>query len=137
MASRLQQAQVAADGRAPTVAAPSPRVPGQARFWGFESPDAHDDTHDGASLPVRSWLQTLRSEGWVERAEGGATGEEAEGEDAALVGAAADLILESRMAAHLERIAEIMEGGGSLVAKELAKKRAEAKAVAASRDEEV
>ena len=119
MAGRLQAAQEGAPGRIPAVAAPSPRVPGAARFWGLESVGATPGGTRAAtagSLPVAQWLELLRREEGRRAASGAA--DESGGsatDDAALVGAASDLILESRMAAHLERIREIMESNVDVV----------------------
>ena len=119
MAGRLQTAQEGAPGRMPAVAAPSPRVPGAARFWGLESVGATPGGTRAAtagSLPVAQWLELLRREEGRRAASGAA--DESGGsatDDAALVGAASDLILESRMAAHLERIREIMESNVDVV----------------------
>ena len=101
MAERLQQAQLRQrrmDSLAPVPALP---IPGAARFWAPQS------------LPVQRWLAALQQE----------TADEPEGwmaTDGPLVGAAADLILETRMAAHLQRIAQIMNEGTPLVVRELA-----------------
>jgi len=119
MAGRLQAAQEGAPGRTPAVAAPSPRVPGAARFWGLESVGATPGgTHaaTAGSLPVAQWLESLRREESRTAASGAADeGGGSAADDAALVGAASDLILESRMAAHLERIREIMESNVDVV----------------------
>ena len=119
MAGRLQAAQEGAPGRTPAVAAPSPRVPGTARFWGLESVGATPGGTRAAtagSLPVAQWLESLRREEGRTAASGAADeGGGSAADDAALVGAASDLILESRMAAHLERIREIMESNVDVV----------------------
>jgi hypothetical protein len=119
MAGRLQAAQEGAPGRPPAVAAPSPRVPGTARFWGLESVGATPGGTRAAtagSLPVAQWLESLRREEGRTAASGAADeGGGSAADDAALVGAASDLILESRMAAHLERIREIMESNVDVV----------------------
>ncbi|KOO24898.1 hypothetical protein Ctob_004373 [Chrysochromulina tobinii] len=90
-----------------------------ARFWGLESVGATPGGTRAAtagSLPVAQWLESLRREEGRTAASGAADeGGGSAADDAALVGAASDLILESRMAAHLERIREIMESNVDVV----------------------
>ena len=129
MAVRLQLWQTAGAERPPIIDSPLPRLPGGARFWGVE---AYRRPTNAASkaLPIENWLAAMRREVDIADEPGHVAAPppkvgsttctlQPQVPHESIVSAAADLILESRMAAHLERMCEIIDGSSELVTREL------------------